>query len=128
MLKNFCRETEVIREYSREFTYTDGDGGFSFPCDSTGKLSEDLHECAKKNYAWCMEHPERFSEFDHFTVDVRRFTRSHGICSCGAEVELWDQYYGACQCERCGQWYNLFGQSLLPPEQWEVDPSEEEYW
>ena len=44
------------------------------------------------------------------------------------DVELWDQYYGACQCPECGKWYNLFGQSLLPPDCWEEDPSEEEYY
>ena len=127
MLKNFVRETETIREYSREFTYLDGEGGFSFPCDKNGEL-EGLNECGLKNYEWAMGHPDEFSEFNHFTVSVRHFTHSHGTCSCGAKVELWDQYYGACQCPKCGQWYNLFGQSLLPPKQWETDPSEEEYW
>ena len=128
MLKNLVTETEEIREYSREFTYLDGDGGFSFPCDENGKLAEDMHECAKENYAWAMEHPEKFSEYNEFHVEVRRFTHTHGTCSCGTEVELWDQYYGACQCPKCGQWYNLFGQSLVSPEYWETDPSEEEYW
>jgi hypothetical protein len=26
---------------------------------------------------------------------------------------------GACQCENCGQWYNIFGQELIDPEYWE---------
>ncbi len=42
-----------------------------------------------------------------------------GRCECGAEVELRNQYMGACECSGCGRWYNLFGQELLPPEQWE---------
>lgn len=128
MLKNYVEETEVSREYYREFTYLDGCGGFSFPCDRDGKPAEDMNECAKANYAWAMAHPEQFSEYNEFRVEVNRFTRRHGTCSCGTEVDLWDQYYGACQCPKCGQWYNLFGQSLVSPEYWETDPSEEEYW
>ena len=46
----------------------------------------------------------------------------------GNLLELWDQYYGACRCPKCGKWYNLFGQSLLSPDYWEMDPSEEEYY
>ena len=46
---------------------------------------------------------------------------AHGICRCGEEVTLIDEYMGSCQCENCGQWYNLFGQELLPPNQWEED-------
>jgi hypothetical protein len=25
------------------------------------------------------------------------------------------------RCEKCGQWYNLFGQALVDPEYWEDD-------
>lgn len=28
---------------------------------------------------------------------------------------------GACQCPKCGKWYNIFGQALLDPEFWEDD-------
>lgn len=123
MLKNYVSEVEEIREYSIEFTYPDGNSGFSFPCDNHGELLQEY-----KNYTWCMDHPELFGEFNEFHVRVRYIRRKHGTCSCGHEVDLWDQYYGACQCEQCGKWYNLFGQELLPPDQWEEDPSEEEYW
>lgn len=44
-----------------------------------------------------------------------------GECKCGAEVPLMDQYMGACECPGCGQWYNLSGQELLPPEEWGYD-------
>lgn len=130
MLKNYEREYITIREYTREFTYKGryDNAGFTFPCDEKGNLLPDLTEAAKANYARCMATPERFSEFNHFTVRVRHETRPHGTCSCGNEVELYDQYYGACQCAKCGSWYNLFGQELLPPDQWETDPSEEEYY
>ena len=36
-------------------------------------------------------------------------------------VYLYDRYRAACQCPKCGRWYNLFGQELLPPEMWEED-------
>lgn len=48
----------------------------------------------------------------------------YGKCEeCGARVDLdgYD-YMGAVQCPKCGQWYNLNGEELLPPDQWgEVD-------
>ena len=44
--------------------------------------------------------------------------------NCGTEFDLTDEYYGACQCPECGQWYNLFGQTLLPPDEWEEDLDE----
>jgi hypothetical protein len=34
---------------------------------------------------------------------------------------LEDQYYAACQCPKCGQWYNIYGQHLRPPEEWIED-------
>ena len=53
-------------------------------------------------------------EYEHSIRD-----NAHGTCECGNEVELYDEYYGACQCEKCGKWYNLFGQELNPPTYWE---------
>lgn len=44
---------------------------------------------------------------------------AYGTCHCGGTVELTDEYMGACECPNCGQWYNLFGQELLPPDMWE---------
>ena len=43
---------------------------------------------------------------------------AHGTCVCGSEVYLYNQYMGACECENCGRWYNLFGQEIMPPEMW----------
>ena len=121
MLKNYVNEVEEIREYSIEFTYTDDNGGFSFPCNRLGEVLPNIPQAARDNYIWCLDHPEKFSDFKRFTESVRRFRRRHGTCSCGNEVELWDQYYGACECDKCGRWYNLFGQELLAPEYWEED-------
>ena len=37
---------------------------------------------------------------------------------CGAEFYLQDEYLGACECPRCGQWFNLFGQEVTNPSSW----------
>ena len=42
-----------------------------------------------------------------------------GICNCGNRIDLTDDYYAACQCPICGQWWNLSGQELRPPHEWE---------
>lgn len=131
MLKNYTQaEWKTLVEY--ELVFDDGsNNGFGFPCDRDGKLieSEEQNPVAHENYRRCMKHPEQFDRFNEVVRRERRYREpGHGTCICGAEVELYDQYYGACQCPECGRWYNLYGQSLLPPEQWERDPSEEEYW
>ena len=126
MLKNLVRpEREKKVWYELEFWYEDDrSAGFGFPCDERGNLlADEMNEDALKNYEWCMAHPERFAVYNNFRTHVDYYQpNAHGTCVCGEEVELSDQYMGACQCEKCGRWYNIFGQSLLPPEQWgEVD-------
>ena len=129
MLKNYVPK-EVKYETRRNLIfYYDDESGFAFPCDAAGNVLPFEYEEARKNLVYCMAHREEFSRWNEVeTYKVRADEPAHGTCSCGTEVELYDQYYGACQCPKCGQWYNLFGQSLVPPEQWETDPSEEEYW
>lgn len=129
MLKNYVpaeHKTEI--HFNLVFDYDDN-GGYAFPCDAAGNVLPLEYEEAKANLAYCMAHPEEFSRWNEVeTYKVRADELAHGTCICGQEVELYDQYYGACECPKCGQWYNLFGQSLVPPEYWETDPSEEEYW
>lgn len=112
--------------FSLEFTDAYGNG-YGFPCDASGNVFPLEFECARDNLKFCMEHPEKFEIWNK----VKRFENwytepAHGRCKCGREVYLVDEYYGACGCE-CGRWYNLFGQEILPPDQWEEDPSDEEY-
>ena len=129
MLKNYVpaeHKTEI--HYDLVFYYDD-DGGYAFPCDAAGNVFPLEYEEARKNLEYCLAHPEEFATYNEVRKWKNHYTEpAHGTCTCGTEVSLFDQYYGACQCPKCGQWYNLFGQSLLPPEQWEMDPSEEEYW
>lgn len=49
--------------------------------------------------------------------------KRYGVCPyCGSRVYLggpgYTPYMGVVQCN-CGQWYNIFGQALKPPEDWE---------
>ena len=128
MLKDFVsRKYKTTIDY--ELAFDDGHGnGFAFPCDVSGRIFDDLYDEAKENYKRCMEHPERFKRWNKLVTIRRQICEpAHGRCICGREVELWDEYYGACKCD-CGRWYNMFGQELMPPEHWEHDPSEEEYY
>lgn len=132
-LTNFTpAEWRESTSWSLEFTRKDT-SGFSFPCNASGELLlEQMPEAAQKNYRWALDHPEEFDvEFNRLRRSVHRYREpAHGTCSCGAEVHLVNQYQGACECESCGRWYNLFGQELLPPDRWDSDPDEgyEEPW
>jgi hypothetical protein len=121
MLQNIVRP-EWVEKVDYEVAFDDGrNNGFGFPCDESGKILPDLpNPAAYENYKWCLEHPERFSRFNKVIRRVSHYKEpAHGTCNCGEEVALINEYLGACQCPKCGQWYNLFGQELLPPEEWE---------
>lgn len=128
MLKNY-RPQRAKTESFYELVFDDGhNNGFGFPCDRSGRVSEDLGQDAKDNIRYCLEHPEKFIRWNEVIRFENRYIEpARGTCSCGREVELWDQYYGSCQCD-CGKWYNLFGQELVAPEYWETDPADEEYY
>lgn len=130
MIQNYVpAECKTETHFDLTFYYSEDSGGFAFPCDAAGNVFPLENKEARKNLEHCIAHPEEFETYNEVRRWINRYTEpAHGACICGTEVELYDQYYGACQCPNCGRWYNLFGQSLLPPEQWERDPSEEEYW
>lgn len=115
------REPQKKIAYSIEFDYKDDSGGgFTFPCDAFGnpKLDE-MPEAAKANYKRCLEDTEHFYKPYVKTRAHRWVEPAIGECVCGEQVVLENQYMGACQCPKCGQWYNIYGQSLIPPEYWE---------
>lgn len=94
-------------------------------CDKDGNLleGEEQNQAAYKNYSYCIEHPERFVRFNKVVPQkFRVLDNAHGTCSCGAEIELYNQYLGACECPKCGQWYNLFGQEITNPVYWDEEP------
>lgn len=116
------REPKTDITYSINFDYKeDSSGGFTFPCNRDGEILKDqMPDVAIENYYKCLA-DERLSS------PYLRVHKSHwvepavGECLCGNEVVLENQYMGACQCDKCGQWYNIYGQSLIPPEYWEED-------
>lgn len=120
------RETHI--EYRLNFDITN-DGGYAFDCDKNGKVFDDLNPDALENYRWCLAHPEKFIRPAY--VNKHEWSYMENAVAkcrhCNEEFELYDEYEGACECPKCGQWYNLFGQELLPPEEWE-DDLEEETW
>ena len=128
--------TDIKKACWKEDTYynlafDDGSGnGFGFPCDPEGRVPDDLNDQAKKNLEWCLRNPDRFARYNE-VVEYTQIWREprQGTCGCGEVVSLVNEYMGACQCPKCGQWYNLSGQELLPPEEWGWDgtPMEEDW-
>ena len=100
--------------------YDDGKGnGFWFPCDKDGNLLSDISDEARENQIFCLHHPEQFTRWNKVVEEEREYyTDPIGVCECGTKFALRDTYCGSCECPSCGKWYNLFGQELLPPEDW----------
>lgn len=119
MLK-IIKERELKEEtyYTYDFNRNNG-GGFTFPCDENGQVK--LNECNKENYEFCLKHRKDFAWAGIIKHKVSYWEPAIGQCSCGEKLLIEAQYMGAFQCPKCKQWYNLFGQELLPPDQWEED-------
>lgn len=119
MLK-IIKEREFKEEiyYTYDFNRSDG-SGFTFPCDFTGKIQ--LNRCNKESYEFCIKNKEEFTWHGIVEHNNTYWEPAIGQCSCGKKVILEAQYMGACQCPKCGRWYNIFGQSLIDPEYWEDD-------
>lgn len=119
------RERKQHVEYKRVFQelYESPGNGFAFPCDKYGNLKteDESYDYWINNYRYCVEHPEKYKDCGVEEDSWWYTENARALCSCGEEIELWDQYMGACECPKCGQWYNLFGQALIKPEYWEGD-------
>lgn len=86
-------------------------------CNEEGEIQKDKNSPqAYENYFKDLENPNLGHSVRHYTR--RYYENAIGKCSCGEEVELYDQYMGACECPKCKRWYNTFGQELNPPETW----------
>lgn len=119
MLK-IIKERELKEEIYYTYDFDRGDGsGFTFPCDENGII--ELNECSKKSYEFCLNHKKDFAWARIIKHNTSYWESAIGECSCGEKVIIESQYMGAFQCPKCGQWYNIFGQELLPPEYWEDD-------
>ena len=125
-------ETETWREHNFRWANTPGWAGFSFPVNEKGELLND-NEYARENYRLCvagqMVDKDSNPIIDEgITRQSRKYrTNAEGRCRCGETVELYDQYMGACECPKCGQWYNLSGQELVPPRYWEENDGDGDF-
>jgi hypothetical protein len=118
------RKVRKEKSYWINFDYKeDPSWGYVFPANSDGTpVLEQMCERAIKNFYDCEATPDTydrwFEEREHTIVEP-----AVGKCVCGGEVELDADfsYHGAVRCEKCGRWYNLFGQALVDPEYWEEE-------
>lgn len=97
--------------------------GYIFPANSDETPAFDkMGEEATRNFYECALNFDLYNRwFEEREITV--VEPAVGKCVCGSEVRLDADYayHGAVQCEKCGQWYNLFGQKLIDPEYWEMD-------
>lgn len=116
------RKKDIKIDYSRDFYLReDPNCGLTFPWIN-GELSKDIPLAAKINFQDAIEHPEKYKD-EGVRKHIHQYIEPPVLqCDhCKEEFDLIDEYMGACQCPKCGQWYNLFGQELLPPDQWGMD-------
>lgn len=119
MLKIVKEKTSTIKSYYElEFLLIeDKTGGLSFPCDENGNVKE-LNPGAQENYEYALANPDKYTKPRVIKRTYKDIEPAEGLCSCGERILIENQYCGAFECPNCNQWYNLFGQELLPPDQW----------
>ena len=127
------REAKESKDFSLLFERKSEEGevagcDFAFPCDFSGDVYLwHADRALRDNYQFCLNNPHLFHS-PYVQVNTHHWTEpAIGECICGTHIILSGEYYGATQCPTCGRWYNIYGQSLKPPKQWENDPAEEEY-
>lgn len=128
MLKDLIpSRVEISIEYA--LVFDDGhNNGYAFPCDEHGNL-QPLSDAGLQSLAFCRNNSNDFQRSGEVVVSrIKNRIPAHGICICGEEVYLTGSYFGATSCPNCNRWYNTCGQELLPPDEWIIDPSDEEYW
>ena len=118
------RQRKIERYKTIDFVRkNDPSSGFTFGATDSGKPDfSHMTDGAEDNYQRCIEHPEEFDGPHIVNHSYSYYEPAVGICDkCGAEVEMNNDYQGAVQCPKCGQWYNLFGQQLKSPNKWDKD-------
>lgn len=110
------RERKTNTWYEINF-YCGGEICSGYQCDKDGNILKDKNtDCAYKNYLKDIDNP-------NLKHCVNKYSQSYTEnplfrCDCGEEFELYNEYMSACECPKCGQWVNLFGQNLNNPETW----------
>ena len=115
------RGYETITEYHLDIFNENGEVCLSFPTDGNGNVI--ITPENKENYKYSINNCNTGAFTKHLSRSNHRYrTNAVAICHCGEQIELYDEYMGACECPNCGQWYNLFGQELNDPCEWELKP------
>ena len=114
------RGMETISRTMIEFYDENGNICMGFDADNNGNPVFD-NPYAEKNYNRSMEKVKDGLWSMYKDTCTRTFsTNAIGKCKCGTEIELYDEYMGACECPECGRWYNIFGQELNNPCTWSM--------
>ena len=118
-IKKIISESQKVNhvEYRREFSSIDDDAcDYSFPCEKNGTLIHDkFYDSWIENYHYCVSHPDEYEDMGIITMKWEYTEPTHALCSCGREVFL----SGDTCCGGCGQWYNMFGQPIKNPFEWD---------
>lgn len=115
-LKNLV-ERRWVEHVEYMLVFDDGHGnGYAFPCDADGNL-EELDGEGLKNLEYCKANPQSFARNGKVERYRQRYVvYAQGDCPCGETVILRNQYGAACECPRCGRWYNMRGDEISSPE------------
>lgn len=121
MIRNYVpAHLEETREKFLEFLNEDG-CGYSFDLDENDRPILQT-EAAKTSWELCQK---AYPNGGRKKVWTNRFrVPAKGTCQCGFDITLCGDYYGATECDRCGRWYNVWGEEILPPEMWEENLEE----
>lgn len=111
------RERITRYTYAQTYDYIGHDGwGFGFDCKKDGELLPIRHEAAFQNYQNCIAGTNG-TEYKGIVRYENTYTQpTIARCTCGHEITL---ATFTNQCEECGTYYNMSGQTLLSPEHWD---------
>lgn len=115
-LKKRCSKYETSYKlfFQRKNDYEGN--GYAFPCDENGNLASFETEDAKKSYDFVKDNEDycdgRVIQEAHSWIEDAKVK-----CNCGNIFYLHDEFCGCGECPECHQWYNLFGQEVIPPEE-----------
>lgn len=140
------RHKESRTEYRLQFDVKGerAGNGFSFPLLSkdsdiipvmeTEYGSNQYVPCTEEECTWWKSYLSVKDDREHYkepyvAAQTWYWTEpAHAICECGTEILLEDDFLGTCQCPVCGQWYNMFGQEVLDPEEYKEDLDDAEWF
>lgn len=128
---------EFIREYSYELNFYDMETheiryGFPMTNEKVIPLRNEYRgsgeQCKPEECIWWQNYLDCKAD-DSLSPSVEKVDWSytepaHYECECGKEITI---NYDAEECEYCGKMHNLFGQELLPREQWGWCGDNEDY-